>query len=139
MNFCNCIAVLLILFTPAWAHHGTSVTYQTSKTITLKGTAVEFAYVNPHPQLYFDVKDANGKTQKWGAEFAPTPLMMKNMKAGWTRNSIKAGDEIVIVCNPHRVADATACLLKELTVNGAKMHLANVTAAPAPPAGSGKQ
>ena len=137
MNFGQCVAVLLVAFTAARAHHGTSVTYQTSRTITLQGTAVEFAYVNPHPQLYFDVKDSNGKTQRWGAEFAPTPLMMKNMKAGWTRNSIKAGDDIVIVCNPHRVADATACLLKELTVNGARLQLG--APASAPTSGSGKQ
>src|SRR6202042_3948614 len=65
---------------PALAHHGTSVTYQTDKTITLTGTVTEFSYSYPHPQLYFDVKDANGVVQHWGSEFGPTPMMMKNMK-----------------------------------------------------------
>ena len=64
-----------------FAHHGTSVTYQVDKTITLKGTVTEWAFAYPHPQLYFDVKDDNGTIQHWGSEFGPTPLMMKNLRS----------------------------------------------------------
>ena len=108
---------------PAWAHHGTSVTYQTDKTITISGTVTEFSFSYPHPQLYLDVKDASGNVQHWGTEWGPTPLMMKNMHAGWSRDSIKPGDQAVIVCNPHKVPNSTACLLKELTINGKKMPI----------------
>jgi hypothetical protein len=110
----------VIAAAPAWAHHGTSVTYQTDKTITMTGTVTEFSFSYPHPQLYFDVKDADGNIQHWGSEFAPTPLMMKNMNVGWTRDSIKPGDTVTITCNPHRLPGATACLAKELVVNGKK-------------------
>ena len=131
MKTWNRWTLLVAMVSPLIAHHGTSVTYQVDKVMTLTGTAVEFAYVNPHPQLYFDVKDADGKIQHWGSEFAPTPLMMKNMKAGWSRTSIKAGDPVVVVCNPHRVVGSTACLMKELTVNGTKLKLGNIAAPPA--------
>src|SRR5450755_2686096 len=97
------LPLALLLSGSAFAHHGTSVTYQTDKTITISGTVTEFSFSYPHPQLYLDVKDANGNVQHWGTEWAPTPLMMKNMHAGWTRDSIKPGDQAVIVCNPHKV------------------------------------
>jgi hypothetical protein len=117
----NYIALGVISGAPLFAHHGTSVTYQTDKTITMTGTVTEFSFSYPHPQLYFDVKDADGNVQHWGSEFAPTPLMMKNMNVGWTRDSIKAGDTVTITCNPHRVPGSTACLAKELIVNGKKL------------------
>jgi hypothetical protein len=108
---------------PAMAHHGTSVTYETGKSITLTGTVTEFSFSYPHPQLYFDVKDATGAVQHWGSEFAPTPLMMKNMNAGWTRDSIKRGDAVTITCNPHKTPGATVCLTKELIINGKPLAL----------------
>jgi hypothetical protein len=114
---------LLLVCATMFAHHGTSVTYQVDKTITLTGTVTEFAYVYPHPQLYFDVKDDKGVVQHWGSEFGPTPMMMKNMHVGWSRESIKPGDTVVITCNPHKVATATACLTKDLIINGKKLPL----------------
>jgi hypothetical protein len=113
----------LLLSASLYAHHGTSVTYDNSKTMTLTGVVTEFTFVYPHPQLYFDVKDASGAVQHWGSEFGPTPLMMKNMNAGWSKASIKAGDTVTITCNPHKNAGATACLTKELIINGKKMPL----------------
>src|SRR5689334_11835090 len=96
------------------AHHGGSVTYQLDKTITLAGVVTEFAFAYPHPQLYFDVKDDKGTVQHWGSEFAPTPLMMKNMHVGWSKESIKPGDHVTITCNPHKLTTANVCLCKEL-------------------------
>ena len=116
-----CLVLALVGSAPAFAHHGTSVTYQTDKTITLTGTVTEFSFSYPHPQLYFDVKDAEGNIQHWGSEFAPTPLMMKDMHVGWSKDSIKPGDTVTITCNPHRVPGSTACLARELVVNGKKL------------------
>jgi len=116
-----CMVLAAIGYMPVLAHHGTSVTYQNDKTITMTGTVTEFSFSYPHPQLYFDVKDANGNVQHWGSEFAPTPLMLKNMHAGWSRDAIKPGDSLTITCNPHKVPGSTACLAKELIVNGKKL------------------
>jgi hypothetical protein len=102
----------------ALAHHGTNVSYFQDKKIVLKGVVTEWAFVNPHPQLYFDVQTDQGQTEHWSAELLPTPLMMKNMKAGWTKKTMSPGDQIVLTCNPPRAAGAKACLAKELVVNG---------------------
>ena len=118
VGFVGLVASLLVLTVPLSAHHGTSITYKVDQTITMTGTISEFTYSYPHPQIYFDVKDESGKVQKWGSEFGPTPLMMRNLNWTWSRNSIKPGDTVKITCNPHKVPGATACLLKELVING---------------------
>lgn len=115
--------LLLTAVAPGFAHHGTSVTYDTSKTITVSGTVTEWFFGFPHVQIYFDVPDESGKVAKWGTELAPTPSMMRNLDVGWTRSSVKPGDKITLTCNPHRVADATACLAIKIVVNDKLMPL----------------
>ncbi len=95
---------LLLACATLFAHHGTQVAYQVDKTITLKGTITEWAFAYPHPQIYFDVKDESGKVQHWAAELLPTPIMMRNMKVGWSKDTMKPGDEIVLTANPSKVA-----------------------------------
>lgn len=112
------ILALALTGTGLRAHHGTSITYFVDKSVTLSGVVTEFVYGYPHPQVYFDVKKEDGKVEKWGSEFAPTPLMMKNFKVGWGRDSIKAGDQIRITCAPHKTPGATACLAREIHING---------------------
>ena len=104
-----------------FAHHGTSASYQADKMITLNGTVTEWAFSYPHPQIYFDVKDANGNVQHWATEFNSTPFILKSLKVGWSKDSLKPGDQIVLGCNPPKAANALACLAKDLTVNGKKM------------------
>ena len=108
---------------PVRAHHGTSITYYADKSITLSGVVTEWVYGYPHPQIYFDVTDASGAVKHWGTELAPTPLMMKNLKVGWTRDSIKAGDKITLTCAPHKTPGATACLAREIQINGRLLPL----------------
>src|SRR5437667_2759594 len=117
------LAALTMLSATAFAHHGTSITYLVDRTITVTGVVTEWVYSYPHPQLYFDVKDEAGDVQHWGSEFGPTPLMMKNLNVGWSKASIKPGDAVKMVCNPHKVPGATACLVKDLFINGKPMKL----------------
>ena len=44
----------------AFAHHGVSA-YDVLHPITIKGTVTEFVWMNPHCQIYLDVKDKEGK------------------------------------------------------------------------------
>lgn len=129
---CLAVGALLGASSAAVAHHGTSVTYDTSKTIVVEGTVTEWVFGFPHSQIYFDVTGSDGKVAHWGTELGPTPTMMKRLNAGWSRDSIKPGDKLKLTCNPHRVADATACLAKELVINGKAMSLGMPPPAPAP-------
>lgn len=103
---------------PVRAHHGTNITYWGDRSITLSGVVTEVALSYPHSQIYFDVKKPDGKVEKWGSELgAPVELR----KYGW--KSIKAGDQIVITCAPHKEPGATACLGREIRINGKLMAM----------------
>jgi Family of unknown function (DUF6152) len=85
-------AGLLALAPVAFAHHGTA-NYDTSKTITVKGVATGFDFVNPHVQIFWEAKDDSGTTEKWQGELtSPNRLT----RVGWTKSTIKPGDTIII-------------------------------------------
>lgn len=106
------------------AHHGISVSYQLDKSIVLTGTVTEFSFSNPHPQMSLDTKDADGKLEHWTTEWITSPGRLKRVSGDWSRNRIKPGDSAVVVCNPRKIAGTKDCLLRELTINGQKMKLA---------------
>ena len=84
---------VLLVAVPLVAHHGTAA-YDTTTTVTVSGTVTEFRFVNPHVLVYWDVKDAAGNVQKWSGERSGPNSMARN--AGWTRNTLKPGDEVTI-------------------------------------------
>jgi uncharacterized protein DUF6152 len=85
-------AVLLgLVWRPALAHHGTANVYDNSKAVEMKGTIVMFEWTNPHNQIHFDVADATGKVTRWIAATEPPQVMLER---GWTRRSLKAGDQV---------------------------------------------
>jgi Family of unknown function (DUF6152) len=90
------IAALVVGFmtisVPLFAHHGTA-SYDTSKMVTVKGTVTDFQFSNPHVLLSLDVKDDKGNVQKWQGELT-SPNHLE--RAGWTRTSLKPGDQITI-------------------------------------------
>jgi hypothetical protein len=90
-------AGLLLVSGPVFAHHGRS-NYDVTQNITLKGIVTEFEWQNPHALIHFDVTDENGKVEKWvGETNSPNTLT----RQGWTRNTVKVGDQITLI--GHRV------------------------------------
>ena len=90
---------LLIVCCPLLAHHGTGASYDAAKEITLTGVVTQFNWHNPHAQIYFDVKDENGKVTSWGAELNSPGVLAQE---GWTRTYFKPGDVITITLNPSK-------------------------------------
>ena len=107
---------LLIVAAPAVAHHGTG-TYDSSKSVTLSGVVTEFAFTNPHAALYFDAKDANGKVVKWAIEMNSPGVLRR---AGWTKNTFKAGDQITITVRPSKAGTPVGLInrAQPVIVNG---------------------
>src|SRR5580693_8019773 len=83
---------LLMVCGPLFAHHGNAA-YDAKNPVTLKGTVTEFEWANPHVQIFFDVKDAKGSVVHWGCE---TLSPGKLVRAGWSKEAVKAGDPITI-------------------------------------------
>ena len=81
---------VLIVSGPTFAHHGTAA-YDTKNIVTVKGTMTDFRFINPHVELFFDVKNDKGEVEKWQAELtAPNKLS----RAGWDKHTLKPGDSI---------------------------------------------
>jgi len=86
------VAGLPMFSPPVIAHHG-SAAYDLSKVTTMKGTVTDFQFINPHVEIYFDVTSPAGDVQKWVAEGVSVGSMARG---GWTRNTLKVGDQITI-------------------------------------------
>jgi hypothetical protein len=85
-------AMLSIASRPLVAHHGTAA-FDTSNMVTLKGTMTDFQFINPHVQLFFDVKSDSGEVEHWQAELtAPNKLI----RAGWTKHTLNPGDHVTV-------------------------------------------
>ena len=88
--------VVVLLFTgPMFAHHGAAA-YDTSQTTTLKGTVVEFDFINPHCQLFINVADNSSQIVKWDGEFTNPGVLHRR---GWTKEMFKPGDQITMIGN----------------------------------------
>ncbi len=78
----------------AGAHHAFSAQYDSEQPVTLNGVVVKIDWLNPHAYFYVDVEDAaTGEITSWACELtSPVGLMRR----GWTRNSMKIGDQVVV-------------------------------------------
>lgn len=87
-------AGLFLISRPVPAHHGFAA-YDQTKPVTLSGVVTQFEFVNPHAQIYFDVKSDKGEVQHWGIELATPGLLVRR---GWSSRTMKQGDEITVTC-----------------------------------------
>ena len=108
MIFSAVIVGFLALSAPMFAHHGNSA-YDMSKTVAQKATVTKFEYSNPHTQVYYDVTDDKGNVEHWVAE-TTNPAMLN--RVGWSKESLKPGDQVTLFVNPNRVGAKVTFLEK---------------------------
>lgn len=120
-------AGLLMMGLPAAAHHSFAAEYDTAQKVTLKGTVTKFDWMNPHAHFYLDVKDPDGKVANWNLELASPNMMQRN---GWTRHSLKEGDEVVVTASRAKDGTNTASAETIQKSDGTKLTF---MAAPPPP------
>jgi hypothetical protein len=86
-------AGVLMAAMPLLAHHSFSAEYDGAKRVTLKGIVSKVDWMNPHVYFYIDVKDDSGAITNWALEMGPPNGLQRS---GWTRNTIKVGDEVIV-------------------------------------------
>ena len=87
---------LMVVSLPLSGHHG-AAEYDNTKTISLQGTVTALQYLNPHALILFTVKDDKGQTADWTAELQSPNLLSRR---GWSRSTLKPGDQVVITGHP---------------------------------------
>ena len=110
----------LAVSAPTFAHHGNSA-YDMSKTVPQKATVTRFEYTNPHTQVYYDVTNDKGEVEHWVAE-TTNPAMLN--RVGWSRDTLKPGDQVTLWVNPNKVGAKITFLQKVTLADGKELSTA---------------
>jgi hypothetical protein len=90
------------------AHHSPAA-YDPERTTTLTGSVTEYEWGNPHVYIHVSVPGDNASV--WEIE-AGSPTVME--RAGWSRDSLRIGDQVIVEVSPARSPGRTAALLRAL-------------------------
>ena len=88
--------------TRAYAHHSFAATYFEDQRVTVEGTIAQFQFRNPHSFVILEAKDSKGETVRWGVEWGGGGQLGRQ---GVTRDTLKAGDHVIIQGNPGRTPE----------------------------------
>ncbi|MGH9646449.1 MAG: DUF6152 family protein [Bryobacteraceae bacterium] len=105
------LAGILLFSIAAFAHHSLGATYEADKEVKLEGKIVQLLLRNPHSFLQIDVPDKDGAPQRWSLEWRSSGQLGQ---AGIKRDTLKAGDEVVVTVNPSRTKGDNRGALKTL-------------------------
>lgn len=78
----------------ARAHHSFAVFFSDDKAVvSVRGKVTGFEFKNPHGLIRLEARDASGAVVQWKAE-TNSPSILE--RRGWSRDSLKLGEEITI-------------------------------------------
>ncbi|PYU19863.1 MAG: hypothetical protein DMG32_23475 [Acidobacteria bacterium] len=120
MKFFTALALAasgLLTSVPLAAHHGDAIYDVTAKNVTMKGSVTEWVWANPHCVLRFDVAD-NGQVAHWVAETTAPPSLVQR---GWTKQSLKPGDQVTVTVLPVKNGRTVGRLIGVVLPDGQKL------------------
>ena len=97
------------------AHHSGTM-YDRSKTMTILGTVLELRWGNPHVSVLIKGIADGGKTEaeEWLMEMTSPGNLVR--AGGWSRDAVKAGDEVIVEFYPLRDTSLRGGALKKVTI-----------------------
>ena len=114
------VAGLFLVSSSAWAHHGSSISYNMANLWSTWATITEYRYLNPHPTLTFDRTTKDGEVEHWVAEQLTNPAMLA--RAGWTKRrtneALKPGSRVKLFIATSRAGGFSGIVMKLEDENG---------------------
>ena len=108
-------AFAIAVVAPAFAHHSFAM-FDAEKTITAKGTVLEYEWTNPHSWLRVKIADAaSGKELQWAFEMS-SPATMTRL--GMTPDSVRPGDVVTVTYHPLKDGSRGGQFMQALLPNG---------------------
>jgi Family of unknown function (DUF6152) len=90
---------------PVLAHHAFSNEFDESRPITLEGVVTRIDWENPHVHYYVDVTQPDGTVVNWACETGGPNRLARR---GWTHDSLKPGDKVIVHGFPAKDASHSA-------------------------------
>lgn len=106
---------MLVLATPAAAHHGRGQSFDMKRQVTLKGTVSLVKWQNPHVLIFIDVQDDSGKAVTWGFENSNVHTLATQ---GYNRNTLKVGQPVTAIVNPAANGEPLGIIVKVILADG---------------------
>jgi len=78
---------------PLSAHHSVGSEFDVNSNISIDGTVAKVEWFNPHIWVYVNVANDDGTTAEYQCE-GSSPNSLR--RRGWTRDSLKPGERVVI-------------------------------------------
>jgi hypothetical protein len=99
----------------AFLRHHSNVAYEVTKVITITGVVKDFEWVNPHTWLHVIVDDGKGGKVEWACEGRAPGILGR---AGWTRNSLKAGERVTVDMSPAKDGSPVSIIARVTKADG---------------------
>jgi hypothetical protein len=92
-------------------HHSFAAHYFEEQSVTVEGKLVDFEYRSPHAWVHMSVTDDRGAAQRYSAEWANPNRLSRD---GITKDTLKAGDHVIVTGSPGRNAGENKIHLKQI-------------------------
>jgi len=114
--------VYILSATPVLSHHSRA-NFVFDQTTTLVGKITKNRWRNPHVYLELQTTNKNNEVENWLIE-GGTPTALR--RQGWSKDTVKVGDNVVIVGNPDRNSEKNFLLIASLVrEDGKKFSVEN--------------
>jgi hypothetical protein len=95
----------------ASGHHSFAAYYFEDQSVTVRGTLEEFEYRAPHAWVHLSVADDSGAVKRYSAEWSNPNRLSRD---GISKDTLKAGDLVVVTGSPGRKAEENRIHLKRI-------------------------
>jgi len=102
------------------AHHSVQSQFDIHKTVSISGVVAKMEWINPHSYLTVNVKDADGKVQKWAFELGGSGALRRAGLSRADRGGIKAGDQVTVTALAARDGSNSG-FLQELKISDGRV------------------